>query len=139
MTTKDIAVNGQVFHCPVEWTVDRARYEIRSWYCLQGGGIVVGEDMVPVPGDRWISSLAGTLAFVRLSEVSSHVSVVTSHFYPHVTSFHIHPTDAAAPAGNTLSDFIYHIFGLWGNPIVVEVLSFLLHILAKGEISSTVI
>ena len=64
MTTKDIAVNGQVFRCPIEWTVDQARYEIRSWYCLQGGGIAVEGNRVPVPGDKLISSLTGTLAFV---------------------------------------------------------------------------
>eukprot|EP01040_Poterioochromonas_malhamensis_P020715 gene20715-24803_t len=64
METKDIAVKGRVLACPVEWTVDRAIKAIRSWYCLQGGGIAVEGNRVPVPGDKLISSLTGTLAFV---------------------------------------------------------------------------
>jgi hypothetical protein len=62
METKDIDVNGQVFPCPVRWTVALAEREIRSWYGFQGGGIY--EDGIPVLGTELISSLTGTLTFV---------------------------------------------------------------------------
>ncbi len=62
MTTKDIAVNGQVFPCPLSWTVEQAEERIRSRYFLQGGGIE--EDGVPVLGTALIRDLAGALAFV---------------------------------------------------------------------------
>ena len=61
-TKKDVHVNGQVFRCSVEWTVEQAETRIRSFYGLQNGGIV--EDGDPVLGTQLISSLTGTLAFV---------------------------------------------------------------------------
>ncbi len=39
MATKDITVNGEVFLCPTDWTVDEAKAKIRSVYLLAGGGL----------------------------------------------------------------------------------------------------
>ena len=61
MTTKDINVNGEVFRCPVDWTVMEARDEIRSRFVLHGGGIY--HNNVPVRATDLISSFTGTLVF----------------------------------------------------------------------------
>ncbi len=62
METKDIAVNGQVFPCPLSWTVEQALEGIRSEHVIQGGGI--RNDGVPVLGTARIRDLAGPLTFV---------------------------------------------------------------------------
>ena len=62
METKDINVNGQVFRCPIEWTVEEAESKIRSRYGLQIGGIE--EDGIPVLGTARIKDVAGPLTFV---------------------------------------------------------------------------
>jgi hypothetical protein len=36
MATKNITVNGEVFRCPIDWTVDQAESKIRSAYLLAG-------------------------------------------------------------------------------------------------------
>ena len=62
MATKDIVVNGQVFPCPLSWTVKQALESIRSENVIQGGGI--RNDGVPVLGTARIRDLAGPLSFV---------------------------------------------------------------------------
>ncbi len=62
MTTKDVTVNGKVFPCPVNWSVEEAEKRIRSRYELQGGGIE--HNNVPVQATNLISSFTGTLVFV---------------------------------------------------------------------------
>jgi hypothetical protein len=62
MATKDITVNGEVFPCPNDWTVDEAKAEIRSFYVLAGGGLQEGG--VPLLGTQRIRDTAGALSFV---------------------------------------------------------------------------
>ena len=62
MATKDITVNGEVFRCPVDWTVEETIRRIRSRYVLQGGGI--DHNNVPVLATDLVSSFTGTLVFV---------------------------------------------------------------------------
>ena len=61
MATKDITVNGEVFPCPNDWTVDQAKAEIRSAYLLAGGGLRA--DGVPLLGTQRIGDTAGALSF----------------------------------------------------------------------------
>jgi len=63
MATKDITVivNGSIFKCPTDWTVEEARNEIRSRYALHGGGIE--KDGIAVRATDLISALTGTLTF----------------------------------------------------------------------------
>ena len=62
MATKDITVNGEIFRCPIDWTLTEARDEIRDRYVLEGGGI--DHNNVPVRGSDLIKTFSGTLAFV---------------------------------------------------------------------------
>ena len=62
MSTKDINVHGNVFPCPIDWTVEEARARIRSSYGLQGGRI--DHNGIPVLGTCLISSFTGNLDFV---------------------------------------------------------------------------
>ena len=62
MATKDITVNGEVFPCPNDWTVDQAETRIRSFYVLAGGGLREGG--VPLLGTQRIGDTVGALSFV---------------------------------------------------------------------------
>ena len=62
MITKDIAVNGTVFHCPVVWTVDQAEARIRSGFALHGG-FIQADGKIQL-GSTFISNITGTLTFV---------------------------------------------------------------------------
>lgn len=79
MTTKEIAVNGQVYHCPTEWTVEKATDRIKLGYGLQNGGIE--QDNVPVLGTALISSLTGDLAFVGGQPIQQLGKNQFSHHY----------------------------------------------------------
>ncbi len=63
MATKEIRVivNGAIFNCPIDWTVEEAEARIRSRYVLEGGG--VEENGIPVLATAQISALAGALTF----------------------------------------------------------------------------
>ena len=64
METKDIKIEAyeRIYRCRTELTVNAAIQEIRSWYCVRGGGIT--ENGIPVPGSQVIGSLTGALSFV---------------------------------------------------------------------------
>ncbi len=72
MTSKNIAVNGKIFRCPIEWTVEQARCEIRSRYVLPGGDIE--EDGVPLLGSVLIRLTSGALVFVAGQTIQSRDS-----------------------------------------------------------------
>ena len=62
MAAKDITVNGEVFPCPTDWTVDEAEPRIRSFYVLAGGGLRA--DGLPLLGTKRIGDTVGALSFV---------------------------------------------------------------------------
>ena len=55
-------MSGEVFPCPVHWTIYEAREEIRALFMLQGGGI--RHQDIPVLGTDLIGSFTGNLVFV---------------------------------------------------------------------------
>ena len=60
-TTHNVAVNGNTFPCPVNWTVEAAEQRIRSRYNFVGGGI--DRDGVPLAASEVIGN-TGLLTFV---------------------------------------------------------------------------
>ena len=60
--TKNIIVGEQIFPCPVNWTVDQARNEIRSAFVLSGG--YIAENNIPLAGTDTIREKTGDLEFV---------------------------------------------------------------------------
>ncbi len=55
-------MDGNIYQCPTEWTVEQAEGSIRSRYGLQGGEIE--HDNVAVLGTTLISTFTGNLVFV---------------------------------------------------------------------------
>jgi hypothetical protein len=62
MATKNITVNEYSFPCPVVWSVDQAKTEIRSRYLFVGGGLEANG--IPLLGTEMIQSTVGVLSFV---------------------------------------------------------------------------
>ena len=79
MATKDITVNDEVFRCPIDWTVDQAKAEIRSFYVLAGGGLQ--EVGVPLLGTQRIGDTVGTLSFVGGKQIQQGKSAVFCYIY----------------------------------------------------------
>jgi hypothetical protein len=64
MAVKIITVEGKPdFDCPISWTVEQAKNEIRSGYVLAGG--FLREDGVILLGAVLISSTTGALSFTH--------------------------------------------------------------------------
>jgi len=79
MVQRSILVNGQNFPCPVGWTVDQAKNEIRSAYLLAGGflqdqnGALLGTDL--------IGTTVGVVSFVGGQPVQQgNVMILFNHF-----------------------------------------------------------
>lgn len=86
METKNIDVNGEVFPCPIEWTVDQAEARIKSFYSFSRGGI--RQNNVSVLGNWLIGSLTGNLVYVggqsiqQSGKFSHHYFPITLLSYP---------------------------------------------------------
>ncbi len=61
-STKGITVDGNIYQCPTDWTVEQAEGSIRHRYGLQGGEIE--HDNLAVLGTTLISTFTGNLVFV---------------------------------------------------------------------------
>ena len=83
MATKDIRVimNGEIYPCPVGWTVEKAERRIRSRYVLQGGELQHNANPVDEETDQ-IGSFAGALNFVggQQGTLADAVSKLEQHY-----------------------------------------------------------
>ena len=83
MATKDIRVimNGEIYPCPVGWTVETAERRIRSRYVLQGGELQ--HNAIPVDEETdQIGSFAGALNFVggQQGTLADPISKLEQHY-----------------------------------------------------------
>ena len=79
MATKSIIVGTQIFPCPIGWTVNQARDEIRSRFGLQNGGL--DENGIPVLGSAMISSFRGNLTFVGGQFIQQQGKIINLCFH----------------------------------------------------------
>ena len=98
MATKDITVNGKVFSCPNDWTVNQAKTRIRSFYLLAGGGLRAGGR--PLLGTKPIGETVGTLSFVGGKQIQQGKSAVFCYIY-----FTMHVHDSILFHGHHLESF----------------------------------
>jgi hypothetical protein len=79
MAVKIITVEGKPdFDCPISWTVEQAKNEIRSGYVLAGG--FLREDGVILLGAVLISSTTGALSFTHAQAQRGIFNVLMWHF-----------------------------------------------------------
>lgn len=99
MTAKTIVVNGEVFPCPIGWSVDQAEAKIRYEYSFQRGGI--RQNGVAVLGHLLIGSLTGTLVYVGGSSTGKEFfQLCRTTIFP-VTSYSFSFLSASSPVTST--------------------------------------
>jgi hypothetical protein len=77
MEISQIHVNGEVFNCPRDWSVEMAESRIRTRYGLQFGAIEA--DGIAVFLTSLISNLPGDLAFVGGQPIQAGI-ILLNHF-----------------------------------------------------------